>query len=509
MNTYEAIQQNIKSLSSVYDLAAVCYDYLLVQLDSQTEFITEYLGFSDDASKTNPNQKRLLRFSDDIKTLLFQEGYWNDRVLKKILLWVTDLEKTLKPFGKEIYNEATIAYFLLLGIDLYAECQSELNQNAPLNQSYQNASFIYRRQKKSILSAAAEKNEFRKKIKSVEIRNNISSLVILERTELKKGMAPPKMVTLFIDKADFTRNLITLDQTLVIATTPFAKEEICTFPRTTGDGFRVEYYDSYENTGLKRAIEILDLAIKHEANIVIFPEYACSPDVQEGIGAHLRETYCRDPHSVKELLLVITGSGWTQDDNNVAAVYSYSGKLLGKQYKNAPFDKEVTDPKTGKLAERWIEALRNPGKESVVVELPNIGSVMIAICRDISNWDYSEKMARIFQTNFMMAPAWSPSIHHAFINQLKSLTEANINTCSIVCNCCAAQSESALEKALLVTPYKKETIVEGKSSLIKRRISCEKKCETCVGCIFCLTLSFRPQDVEKGRILKSRRNYFR
>lgn len=509
MNTYEAIQQNIKSLSSVYDLAAVCYDNLLVQVDSQSEFISEYLGFSGDVSKTNPNQKRLLRFSDDIKTLLFQEGYWNDRVLKKILVWIADLEKTLKPFGKEICNEATIAYFLLLGIDLYAECQSKLNQNAPLNQSYQNASFIYRRQKNSILSTAAEKNEFRKKIKPVEIRNNFSSLVILEKTELKRGMAPPKMVTLFIDKTDITRNLITFEQTLVVAVTPFGKGEICTFPRTTGDGFRVDYYDSYKSSGLERALGILDLAIRHKANIVIFPEYACSPEVQEGIGAHLRETYHRNPHSVKELLLVIAGSGWTQDDNNVATVYSYSGKLLGKQYKNAPFDKEVTDPKTGKPIEKWIEALRNPGKESVIVELPSIGSVMTGICRDISNWDQSEKMARIFQTDFMMVPAWSPSIRHAFINQLKSLTEANIKTCSVVCNCCAAQSDSTLEKALVVTPYKKETIVEGKSSLIKRRISCEKKCETCAGCIFCLTLSFRPQDVEKGRILKSRHNYFR
>lgn len=229
--------------------------------------------------------------------------------------------------------------------------------------------------------------------------------------------------------------------------------------------------------------------------------------MQETIGAYLKETYRNNPNKIKELLLVIAGSGWTGDDNNVAAVYSYSGKLLGKHYKYASFDKIEKDPQTGKSKRRMIEGLSNPGKESIVVEIPKIGTVMTAICRDISNRDYSEKIARIFQTDFLMVPAWSPSLHHAFINQLEGITAVNTNTCSVVCNCCAPQGNGSLDKGVVVTPYKKKTYMVGKTRMISLNKLSVKRCSSCKGCIFCLVLSFCPQDVGRGRIVRSIRSY--
>ncbi len=507
MNIYETIEHNIESFKSVFDLAAICYDYLMAQVDNQSKFIAEYLESSDNPKRDNPNHKNLLKLSDRVKELLLYEGYWNDHALREILKIVFAAENRLKTYGMTVYNEATIAYFLLLGIDLYADHKSEINQDAPLNQNYQSNSYVYKCQKTSILSYAAEKNGFREVIQSVEIRNNFNCLKFLERTELKSGMNPPKMVTLSIDKDDFTRNSICQNQDLIVASIPFGKEEVCDFCQTSGGGFRVNYFDSYKEDGINRVLILLESAISHGANIVIFPEYVCCPEVQEAIGVRLREIYQEHPLKIKKLLLVIAGSGWTQDDNNVAAVYSYSGKLLGKHYKYASYDQSKKKSQNGRKEERLIEDLGNPGRESVIVEIPQIGSVMAAICRDVSNRDYTEKIARIFRTDFLIVPAWSRSLHHAFQSQLESITAANTNTCSIVCNCCIPTSHHVLEKGMVVTPYKKETLVVGKTRMIRLAKLKTKGCEVCKGCVFCLKLSFHLQDVEKGRILRSVRNH--
>lgn len=507
MNIHETIKHDQEKIKSVYDLVAVCYDYLLAQIENQITFIGKYTEFSDDAIQNNPNQKNLLKFSDGVKGLLFSAEYWNEEVLDEILSMTLSAEYELKPFGETVYNEAAIAYFLLIGIDLYAECQVENNQDAPLNQSYQVNSFIYRRQNTGILSAAAKKNEFRETIQAVEIRNNFSCLVILEKSEMKPGMLPPKMVTLSIDKEDFIRNSLIQDQTLKVVCIPWGKEQTCNFPKIQGNTFRVEYLDSYKTNCVNKALRLMEAAIVHKANIIIFPEYVCCPEVQEAIGIYLKETYRKNPKKIESLLLVIAGSGWTDDDNNVARVYSYSGKPLGKYYKYAPYDDKEKDPQTGKVKGCLIEGLHNPGKESVIVEVPDIGIVMTAICRDISNWDYSEKIARIFQTDFLMVPAWSGSLHHAFINQLISITAANTNTCSVVCNCCGAQKNGSLEKGAVVTPYKKNTRITGKHRIILLNKLSVKRCSTCKGCIFCLTFSFKPQDVAKGRITRSIRSF--
>ncbi len=174
---------------------------------------------------------------------------------------------------------------------------------------------------------------------------------------------------------------------------------------------------------------------------------------------------------------------------------------MGKHYKYAAYEKVYGDK--GQL----IEGLSDPGKESVLVEIPGIGCVMSSICRDISNRDWTERMARIFHVDFLIVPAWSPSLHHAFENQLQSITEANMNTCAVVCNCCAPTSVEYPEKGLVVTPYKKGSRIIGKSRMICVKKLSLGKCKKCAGCIFCLTLSFQTQDVEKGKISRSIRRY--
>ena len=63
---------------------------------------------------------------------------------------------------------------------------------------------------------------------------------------------------------------------------------------------------------------------------------------------------------------------------------------------------------------------------------------MAAICRDVSNRSKTEKMADVFEIDFLLVAAWSKSLNGGFSRQLGDITETNITTNSLVCNCCDA-----------------------------------------------------------------------
>lgn len=123
---------------------------------------------------------------------------------------------------------------------------------------------------------------------------------------------------------------------------------------------------------------------------------------------------------------------------------------------------------------------------------------MTAICRDVSNRDQTEKIADIFEVDFLLVAAWSKSLHGGFEKQLENITEMNTTTSSLVCNSCAAVDESNWERGIVVTPYKKESIIQAKTKIIKSKA---EQCEKCAGCIFSIPLSYNTPNVEKGKIV--------
>ncbi|MCM1123375.1 MAG: hypothetical protein NC416_12405 [Eubacterium sp.] len=495
MDIYESIKTNRTKIESVYDLAAICYDSLCVQIENQALFLAEYIEHSNEIKHNNPNTPMLKRFEYEVSTLflLKDSQYSLDEIVDRILREIISLRQRLEKYGRKPYNEATIAYYLLQAVDLYTENKTPGSLDAPLNEKYRKRSYIYHVNSSGIITDSAAELRFRDKIQTTEIRHNFKCIRILEKAELDSGMNPPKLVTLHIEEDDQIRSAVARDKKLKIIVIPFGMEEIFTFQKKQGGSFYVEYIESHKQDAIRKALELLEQAIHQKANIIIFPEYVCFPELQERIGGYLRETYRRTPRKVQNLFLVVAGSGWTKDHNNVSQVYSYSGKLLGEQYKYSPYD--GWDESGG----RWIEGLRDPGKESVIVEIPGVGSVMTAICRDVSNRDLTEKMANIFEIDFLLAAAWSKSLHGGFENQLSSITEMNTTTCSLVCNCCAAAADQeSCERGMIVTPHKKKSIIEAKIRIVKGKM---EKCKNCTGCTFSIPLSFQSQDVEKGRIV--------
>lgn len=513
MELYDFITKNREKLESVFDLAAICYDHLLkkVKRIGQPRFIGEYLCFSKNEKedgKYNPNLMMLRKFTDQIVDVLHNQSLTMDEKLDDILDFISSTRQHLENFGTKACNEATISYHLLLAIDLYVEHHFADSRSAPLNEGYQTNAYIYSCQKGGMISKASEKLEFRKPILPTEVRSNFTCLRILEKAELMRGMNPPKMITLYIDEEDEARWQIVRGQTLNVAIIPFGRKDICSTFSIKGEFFGIEYMEAHRKTGIGKALRLLESAIENKANIVVFPEYVCSPEIQEAISTYLTDTNSKDPNKINQLLLVIAGSGWTKDNNNICKIYSYSGKLLGEYYKHAPFTDEVEALMSDgqkRASYALVEGLHNPGKESVVVQIPTIGSVMVAICRDISERGLSERMARIFRTDFLMVPAYSKSIHHGFLNQLKNITETNINTCSVVCNCCDGIEDkkwhATREVGMVIMPCKSESLVEGKEHIISVRKSEWERCNACDGCIFRLIISFQAQDIENGKMV--------
>lgn len=495
MDIYERISKNRTKIASIYDLAAVCYDQLCVQIHNQAEFLAKYIEYSENTEENNPNFSMLNQFSYGLSVMFLQKdkGYSMDEIVERTLQDISGVKQKLVNYEKKTYNEAAIAYYLLQAVDLYAENRTAGSLDEPLNKKYQKKSYVYRSNAESILTKAADQLNFRSKIKTTEIRHNFKCIRFLEKSELSLGMNPPKLVTLHIGENDHGRRAVVRDKKLKIAAIPFGKEKFWDFKKSRGNSFYVAYMGQQKKAAVKKALQLLEKAIRLKANIIIFPEYVCFPEMQEKIGDYLEVMYYTNPKKLQNLFLVVAGSGWTKDDNNVARVYSYSGKPLGEQYKQEPYDGEDED------GERWIEGLRNPGKESLIIEIPEIGSVMTAICRDVSNRNETEKVADFFEIDFLLVPAWSKSLHGGFEKQLGNITEMNMITSSLTCNCCSAVVDGKEhERGNVITPYKNGSIIEANVKIMKSK---PENCEKCTGCIFCIPFSFETQDVDEGKIV--------
>lgn len=505
MGFLEKLKSNLAKLRTVYDLAAFCYDYLIEVVKDQEWFIGQYVLVNDRATKVNPNIKQLARFCKKVECCFMEtdcdeehEALRFSGCMSKIVKAVSSIEKKLQPYEEEELNFATVPLYILYAIDRYlSESQMPRPRRMPKNSSYMDNSYIYLTPKHNILDDAEEQLKFSDVIQPLLIRNQLRNIIILEREELN-GKQPPNVVTLQIPQNDKDRRSVLERKKLRIALIPFEKEEMVQFPPTGGGAmFRVEYTEWYRNHGKEYALKMLDMAIRQKANIVVFPEYVCEPSVQKDIGKHLNELYKTKPKFMKNLLLVVAGSGWTDDDNNVSCIYSYNGHLLGKQYKEAKYNK--IDEK----GNSYVEGLKNPGRETTICEAEGIGDVMFAICRDVSD---SRKLAPVverFRPQFLLVPAWSPSIHKGFEQQLGNFAAQNHRTCSMVCNCCEAFGTFQEKRdiaGIVVTPMKEGSLVKGKADFIPRNAECCIK-GACGGCVWMMDLCFEVNKVEKKKIV--------
>ncbi len=497
------LQKNVRKLDSVYDLAAFCYDYLIGCVRNQAQFLGKYIMCNESAESGNPNLQKLWQFSCEIEQILQkreEEGWSFSRCLEELQQCAGKI--TLKKYGSALFNDAAIPFFILLSIDRYVlGKKGRLSKREPLNEGYCEKSYLYLRIEKNMMDEAADANDFSDVILGATIRNQMKHLIFLEKKDWPDDkMAPPQIRQLWILEEDGERRRILAEKKLNIAVIPFGNEDMLRFPVDEGALFHVEYTKWHQRNAIPRAIKLLDEAIDQKANIILFPEFVCSRETQEAMGEHLRKVHESHPDRVSSLLFVVAGSGWTKDNDNVCKIFSYSGQFIGNQYKICQFCDWRHEGKA------MMENLRHPGKETTMIAIDGLGKVLIGICRDISNREYTRDLARFFAPQLLLVPAWSKSVQNGFRQQFMEITAENHVSCSVLCNCCEALCKR--EKAgdcdcagIACAPYKEKTVVIGKVQEIQRKCRCRRtKCRK-GGCVIMIHMDFLPDVVRQGGII--------
>lgn len=505
----DKFEENIEKLENVYDLVSFCYDFLMEQVANETAFLANYIFQNEEARTFNQNLKLLEAFQGQVMEILKQQdknGYIFQQCRVELLPLSQIISKQLKTYMDSKLNDATIPFFILMAVNIYVlEKRGKCKSPGPLNMQYQEKSYVYLNINESILQEAAYVLGFGQPIQNETIRKQLGNLHILQKDELRPNSEPVKIVQFSILEDDKDRQKILNTKKLKIAVIPFGREKMLEFPMESGAAFNVAYNEWHKKFGIKRALRLLEEAIKKQANIIIFPEYICSEEIQSKIQKYLQEKMDKNSSTLERLLLVVAGTAWTFDNNNVSILYQYNGKQLGKQYKGECF----SDLKKEKR--EMIENLSQPGKENIIVDINGIGKIMVAICRDVSNRGYLRNMTEIFKPQFLFVPAWSPSVNKGFREQLKEITAFNYCTCAIVCNCCEALESSTSfkkENGVAVTPYKVGSVVEGKEHIIYRNENkCSELCEGS-GCFFMIEQDFSNEAVQEGKIIRKMSQYF-
>lgn len=497
MSFYKKLEEVQAKIEEVGDLAAFCYEYIIESVGNETTFLGKYIWENSQASSSNsnnPNLGQLKIFSARVERHLRRiekEGIGFLDCFQKIKELIKKQDQCMKLYGESGENESTIPYFVLAAVDRYMMVRKRCTGGMPLNSLYSERTLIYLKAKHHIMEKALYALDFPDIVESITVKNQFENIVFISKKQLPEGVENPRMISLYVDEADGERNRIAKGKEWKIVVVPFGRHRMVKCQMQDGALFNIGYEQEHLQNGINRALTLLDRAIDTGANVIVFPEFICYPQMQQEIGKHLKELYEKDYSRTRALFFVVAGSGWYEENNNIALIYSYTGRLLGKQYKYSQFAH----------GERGlVENLTSPGKETTIISIEGIGEFVVGICRDISNQDYTKHLVERFRANFLLVPAWSRSVNIAFKGQLQSLTANNHVTSSVVCNCCEALQAEKERVGIVVTPCKEGTVVEGRVEEIHRQGDYCKGCEC--GCIFLVGMVFKNKAVKEGAIVK-------
>ena len=470
---YEVLLQNSDNIISIYDVVAFCYQYITTNIDNQILFIGEYIEHNDN-NQNNPNLELLANFADRIKKHIANyHGMCSLRYMDSVFLEIVkSTEDLLQKYGKHKYNHATICYFLIQGIDLFLQQYSVITrESGPLNKYCIDKYMVFLNARGHFSEDMEVEKEYPDVIKANDIRSDFSRIIIVERKELPEKCKTIRMVPLQMDV-----NEIANSRRIKMALIPVSGCELVNFDLSKGSTFIVEYDENKILQIGNKIIELLNTAIDNGANIIVFPEYVCEERIRKIISDELKEKYYKDDTKSKNLLLVVAGSGWSEDSNNVSYIFNRKGDLIGRKYKYSAFHKTMEN-------KQLLERLNNPGEEITLISMDKLGIAQIEICRDISDEEVSKKTAKLFGTQFLIVPAWSASIDIAFVEQLNSIISSTHRTVAIVCNACDAISDCKKKKlGVVMVPQKGKSSISGR----KEYINIDKRCMNCkkANCVY-------------------------
>lgn len=483
-----------------YDVAAFCYDRLTSIIEDQELFIGRYILSNESADNNNPNLDMMIKYELRSNEIIRKYSMDVEQGIDEILQLISSTKDKLNSYGEPDLNQATLLYFLLTAIDRFSgSVRNSRHAPAPLNCGFREKSYVYFASPENLIHDAATELEFGSVITDTEIKHCLTNLCIVDSCDCM-GTEAPKVVTISFNITSERPTILHTDRSngkkpiLKIALIPFWGKKVTDFHVTLGVNFEVRYSKEYLKFAIKRALELLEIAIDQEANIIVFPEYLCAPAIQAEIGMHLENIYRKEPQRLQETLLVIAGSGWSDDSNNVMQIFDRTGANVGSYYKYSKFQNK-----------KHLEGLAKPGKECTLIDIPGVGRILPAICRDVSNEEYTRCLVDNFNPFLLLTSAWSPSVNRGFKNQFDALIK-RYQVIPMLCNCCEAllpsSEKSAVRKTvnLVATPYKKGSICFSKFVKLQRNKNCFRICERCK-CMFIVYADFSIEQVRTQNII--------
>lgn len=492
MSFSENLIKNISSINSKYDLIAYCYYYLINTVKNQIIFLGEYIEINNNEQKDNPNFQMLSLFAINIKKFFkqnFISNFLEETSKSKMVDLIVSAEKCLKNFGDASMNDATVPFFILKGLDLYfQDCIYETYKFSPLNNYCKDFCLIYIHSNLSIMDKIIDEKNYADTIHKNEIRSYFKHIIILETCELPRNYGIPNLITLQKNETNLQKILDT--KKVKVALIPTMCEKWFDFHIRQGASFEIKYDNHALEAVVDRVISLLKWAIECKANIIVFPEYICSEEIQIKISETLSEFSGTEPEKLKDLFFVVAGSAWTKDSNNVSYIYDEDGLLLGKVYKYSAYDNH-------KNGIKYVERLQDPGKEITLIKVPGFGIFQTEICRNVSENEFCLRLAKVFDTQFLLITAWSSSVNIGFKKQIDAIVSSNHKTCTVMSNSCAAFSDCEdfrTQLGIVAAPQKNKSLIEANyENIIRDRQQCIDSCEN--GCIFEINFDFNGDEV--------------
>lgn len=422
----------------------------------EATFISTFIEKGNSPAERNPNLPTLHKFVDEVSSLAErqQDGIvrFSD-ALHNLIDMVQSI--SLQSFCNDSANEATVAWFLVLAIDSTygrGHFAKEHSSSQPLNsQADVDGVGVY-----LFCSDACIENVLvshgLERIPYGDFGSQLQSLLVYDR---ENGISLPVIRTL----PQSMRRLYVSDDRqslprLRIGICPFTAQSLCDFApsalvelkRSIGSSFTVEYHESIDNLFDSVILPALLEAMRSGCQILVFPEIVFAPSFHNRLVDALRER-----NGASSLMLVLAGSTWDKEKRqNCTYLYDGKGNLLGKYYKHEPYVRFED-------SEMVTEGLLFPDGPDTLVDIPGLGRIMPAICKDVvTNNSIALRLVDALHPQLVCIPAMSSSIQRGFESQLKFLAERKL-TISCMANLCAMRQEhNAEELGYICAPaYKK------------------------------------------------------
>lgn len=441
-----------------FDIAAHCYRFIgdVVDRNELTEenYVSLYVAESPDSPNPNPNipiQKELV---GQFRSLVLGTSGFPD-AFRMAVDQIRDILScvVLAPYLETEPNESTVVWSLLVAIDSrYAQFPFFRKRagRQPLNRNADNLSLgVYLRFPHSDIGGYLKEKGLCR-IPEEMLQNQFESLIFFDKEERKRFPeirripdASSRQRTEWVSAKDGLPDVLqgtapseVHAPRLRIGSCPLTSNNIADFDssfpvqfvRGEGVSFTVRYNDSVDVLYDSTIGPALSAAIAHGCHILIFPEMVFAPSFHKRLAKSLRTL--RD---TSNLALVVAGSTWDEGKKrNYSTFYDCCGNVLGFYCKKKAFSQRSKDIEL-------IEYLSIPDEPDTFVDVPGVGRVMTAICKDIVS-DDSEvfKLADTFSPHVVCIPAYSASVEGGFKLPMDRLARRHLAV-SCMANYCATR----------------------------------------------------------------------